>query len=250
MLTTPEERSISDERDALFQRELLAPEILLDNARVASTFVIFGSARTPPIDSLLIVKDRRSPYEEARALARLASASPPDEDGRRQFVVCSGAGPSIMEAANRGAADVGSASIGLGVAVPWEDGPNPFVTPELTFQFENFPLRKLHFVLRARAIAVFPGGFGTLDELFEVLTLIQTGRIPIIPIVLFDANFWRNAVGWETLVERGMIDRRDLNLIRFVSSAEEAWDAVQSYYAATAEPIWHRSAASDPASEA
>ncbi|RVT93459.1 LOG family protein [Sphingomonas crocodyli] len=233
------------ERDELralrFQLELLKPEMLLDDAKIDSTFVVFGSARSPanvPIDP---AGNRRTPYEEARALARLASGTPVGDDGHRQFVVCSGAGPSIMEAANRGAADVGQTSIGLGIVLPWEEIPNPYVTPELSFQFHYFSLRKMHFLLRAKAVAVFPGGFGTLDELFDILTVMQTGKMPIVPVVLFDQDFWNRIVDFEALAAAGMIDRRDLDLIRFVSSAEEAWTVVERFYADNPEPIWHRS---------
>jgi len=237
------------ERDELralrFQLELLKPEMLLDDAKIESTFVVFGSARTPANDRTGASDNRRTPYEEARALARLASETPVGDDGHRHFVVCSGAGPSIMEAANRGAADVGQTSIGLGIVLPWEEIPNPYVTPELNFQFHYFPLRKMHFILRAKAVAVFPGGFGTLDELFDILTVMQTGKMPIVPVLLFDRDFWNRVVGFEALADAGMIDRRDLELIRFVSSAEEAWAAVEAFYAEHPEPVWHRSGPAD-----
>ncbi|RVT93559.1 LOG family protein [Sphingomonas crocodyli] len=234
------------ERDELrslrFQLELLKPEMLLDDAKIESTFVIYGSARTPVTDPRRTADNQRSHYEEARALARLASSVPEGEDGSRNFVVCSGGGPSIMEAANRGAADVGRASIGLNIVLPFEQIPNAFVTPELSFQFHYFPLRKMHFILRAKAVAVFPGGFGTLDELFDILTLMQTGKMPVVPVLLFDQSFWKQVINFNTLVDAGMIAARDLELFQFVSSAEEAWDRVQSFYDANPEPLWHRRA--------
>lgn len=234
------------ERDELrslrFQLELLKPEMLLDDAKIDSTFVIYGSARTPATDPIAATENKRSHYEEARALARLASSVPNGEDGSRHFVVCSGGGPSIMEAANRGAADVGRESIGLNIVLPMEQLPNQFVTPELTFQFHYFPLRKMHFILRAKAIAVFPGGFGTLDELFYVLTLMQTGKMPVVPVLLFDKHFWDQFLGFEALVKAGMVAERDLSLFEYVLSAEEAWEHVQTFYHENPEPLWHRRA--------
>lgn len=234
------------ERDELrslrFQLELLKPEMLMDDAKIDSTFVIYGSARSPVTDAAEAIDNRRSHYEEARALARLASGVPVDDRGGRHFVVCSGGGPSIMEAANRGAADVGRESIGLNIVLPKEQIPNEFVTPELSFQFHYFPLRKMHFILRAKAVAVFPGGFGTLDELFDILTLMQTDKMPVVPLLLFDREFWDKVIGFEALIGAGMIERRDLELFRFVSSAEEAWSAVQAFYAEHPEPVWHRRA--------
>ncbi|MGI4878022.1 MAG: LOG family protein, partial [Janthinobacterium lividum] len=176
-----------DLRPVRFQLELMKAELLLTEAHIASTFVFYGSARIPaPEDAAALVAaattdaERRSAgrlaakspyYTVARELARLASGVPADDAGR-QFVVCSGGGPSIMEAANRGAADVGAPSVGLNIVLPFEQVPNPFVTPGLSFQFHYFALRKMHFLMRARAVAAFPGGFGTLDELFELLTLV------------------------------------------------------------------------------
>ncbi len=189
-----------DLRPVRFQLELMKAELALAEAGIASTFVFYGSARIPaPEDAAALVAaaepgDARriaeslaakaKYYDVARDLARLASSFPPDAAGR-QFVVCSGGGPSIMEAANRGAADAGAVSIGLNIVLPFEQLPNPYVTPGLSFQFHYFALRKMHFLMRARAVAVFPGGFGTFDELFELLTLVQTGKVARLPIFLF-----------------------------------------------------------------
>src|SRR3990167_11325690 len=209
-----------DLRPVRFQLELLKPELMLDEAKIESMLVIYGSARIPSPDTAQAVLDAaRTPeeqriaerlaakakyYEEARKLARIASQVPPDENGCRNFVVCSGGGPSIMEAANRGADDEGKESVGLNIVLPHEQAPNRFVTPDLSFQFHYFALRKMHFLLRARAVCVFPGGFGTFDETFELLTLIQTGKIKPIPIVLFGKEFWQRVVNFDALVEEGV----------------------------------------------
>jgi uncharacterized protein (TIGR00730 family) len=228
-----------DLRPVRFQLELLKPELLLDEAKIASTFVMYGSARIPepgtkagtPDPAIAARLEANSHYyEEARKLARIASQIPRDDDGQRHFVVCSGGGPSIMEAANRGAADVGAESIGLNIVLPHEQAPNSYVTPSLSFQFHYFALRKMHFLLRARAVAVFPGGFGTFDETFELLTLIQTGKIKPMPVLLFGKTFWDRVVNFEALVEEGVISAPDLKLFSFVETAEDAWEVVGKFY--------------------
>ncbi|MFN3370060.1 MAG: LOG family protein [Sphingomonadaceae bacterium] len=227
-------------RPIRFQLELLKPELLLAEAGIASTFVFYGSARIPgphEIDSLrasadtperksvverLIAKSRY--YEEARKLAYIASCQPcRNGTGTRDFVVCSGGGPSIMEAANRGAHEAGAPSVGLNIVLPHEQLPNAYVTPGLSFQFHYFALRKMHFLMRARAVAVFPGGFGTFDELFELLTLVQTGKMAPVPILLFGRDFWNRVVDFDELAAEGVIAHRDLDLFHFVETAEEAW---------------------------
>ncbi len=228
-----------DLRPVRFQLELLKPELLMDEANIGSTFVMYGSARIPEPGQKAQSDDPKVAarleanshyYDEARKLAQIASKSGFDPDGRRHFVVCSGGGPSIMEAANRGAQDVGQESIGLNIVLPHEQAPNLYVTPSLSFQFHYFALRKMHFLLRARAVAVFPGGFGTFDETFELLTLIQTGKIKPIPIVLFGKAFWDRVVSFDALVEEGVISAKDLGLFRYVETAEEAWAVVQDWY--------------------
>jgi uncharacterized protein (TIGR00730 family) len=174
--------------------------------------------------------------EVARDRARLASRCDCDEEGMRHFVVCSGGGPSIMEGANRGAADEGKDSIGLNIVLPHEQLPNTYVTPELSFQFHYFALRKMHFLLRARAVAIFPGGFGTFDEFFELLTLIQTGKVRPLPILLFGREFWNKVVNFEALAEEGVIAPNDLDLFRWCETAQEAWDYVMRFYEAHPEP--------------
>jgi len=233
-------------RPVRFQLELLKTEMLLDEANIGSTIVIYGSARIPAPDKAdEVVAAAKTPqekriaenlkakskyYDEARELARLASTCGVTEDGKKQFVVCSGGGPSIMEAANRGAHDADSDSIGLNIVLEHEQAPNDYVTPHLSFQFHYFALRKMHFLLRARAVAVFPGGFGTFDEFFELLTLIQTGKMERIPILLFGGDFWNKVINWDVLGEEGTISPRDLELFTMVETADEAWDHVKDFY--------------------
>ncbi|MFM7028891.1 MAG: TIGR00730 family Rossman fold protein [Chakrabartia sp.] len=228
-----------DLRPVRFQLELLKPELLLDEAKIASTLVFYGSARIPApgtpsahADAEIAQKlEQLSPYyEAARQLARLASKAPRDAQGWRQFVVCSGGGPSIMEAANRGAHDEGAETIGLNIVLPHEQLPNPYVTPDLSFQFHYFALRKMHFLLRARGVVVFPGGFGTLDEMFELLTLIQTGKIKPMPVLLFGRAFWEDIVDFNALVQHGVIAERDLSIFEYVESADEAWAIIRAFY--------------------
>ncbi|WP_326524962.1 LOG family protein [Sphingomonas sp.] len=237
-----------DLRPVRFQLELLKPELILDEARIASTFVFYGSARIPEPDSARALLDaapadgparkiaerlfeKSKYYDVARELARMVSNFPVDEAGMRHFVVCSGGGPSIMEAANRGAADVGADSIALNIVLPHEQAPNPYVTPGLSLQFHYFALRKMHFLLRARALAAFPGGFGTFDELFELLTLIQTGKIKPVPILLYGREFWERVVNFPALVEEGVISEKDLSLFSYCETAEEGWACVRRHYA-------------------
>ena len=228
-----------DLRPVRFQLELLKPELLLDEANIGSMMVFYGSARipqpgvkatSPNADIAASLEAKSHYYNEARKLAALASATPRDENGMRHFVVCSGGGPSIMEAANRGAADVGAESVGLNIVLPHEQAPNEYVTPGLSFQFHYFALRKMHFLLRARAVAVFPGGFGTFDETFELLTLIQTGKIKPMPVLMFGRDFWNRVIDFEALADEGVISHRDLDLMTFVDSADEAWQVVQDFY--------------------
>jgi len=168
---------------------------------------------------------------QPRKLARIASRVGEDPEGKKQFVVCSGGGPSIMEAANRGACDEGADSIGLNIVLPHEQLPNAYVAPSLSFQFHYFALRKMHFLLRARAVAVFPGGFGTIDEAFELLTLIQTGKMKPLPILFFGREFWERVIDFNALAEEGVTSPDDLNLIQFVETAAEAWAYVGDYWA-------------------
>jgi len=233
-------------RPVRFQLELLKPEMLLDEAGIGSTLVMYGSARIPApemaeaalatattperkaVVERLVAKSKY--YEEARKLAFIASKCSVVEEGRRQFVICSGGGPSIMEAANRGAQEAGAESIGLNIVLPHEQAPNAYVTPHLSFQFHYFALRKMHFLLRARAVAVFPGGFGTFDEFFELLTLIQTGKMKPIPILLFGGDYWNKVINFRAIADEGVINFEDLDLFRTVETAEEAWAHVVEFY--------------------
>ncbi|MDB5698588.1 MAG: hypothetical protein JWN69_1392 [Alphaproteobacteria bacterium] len=242
-----------DLRPVRFQLELLKPQLLLDEADIASTFVFYGSARIPEpskADALIQnaatdnqrriaerLKAKSHYYDEARNLARLASRVGRDAEGKQHFVVCSGGGPSIMEAANRGAVDEGADSIGLNIVLPFEQLPNAYVTPSLSFQFHYFALRKMHFLIRARAVAVFPGGFGTFDEAFELLTLIQTGKVKPVPILFFGADYWNRVINFEALVEEGTISPNDLELFSFVETADEAWAHVCAHYADSDSPL-------------
>ncbi len=235
-----------DLRPVRFQLELLKPELLMNEANIGSTFVFYGSARIPEpakAEALLAsaqtewqrkvaenLKAKAHYYDVARALARHASRCDCDEEGKRHFVVCSGGGPSVMEAANRGAEDEGCDSIGLNIVLPHEQLPNRYVTPDLSFQFHYFALRKMHFLLRARAVAVFPGGFGTFDEFFELLTLIQTGKVRPLPILVFGKVFWTRVVDFQALAEEGVISPGDLDLFHFCEDADEAWKFVTDYY--------------------
>jgi len=241
-----------DLRPVRFQLELLKPELFLQEAKIASTFVFYGSARIPEpskADALIAaatndeqrrvaerLKAKAPYYEVARKLARLASRHEYDEDGMRHFVVCSGGGPSIMEGANRGAWEEGKDTIGLNIVLPHEQLPNSYVTPELSFQFHYFALRKMHFLIRARAVAVFPGGFGTCDELFELLTLIQTGKVRPLPVLLFGREFWDGVVNFRALADEGVIAPHDLDLIHWSEDADEAWEFVTRYYERNPEP--------------
>ncbi|NML07695.1 LOG family protein [Sphingomonas sp. G-3-2-10] len=235
-----------DLRPIRFQLELLKPQVVLDEANIASTFVVYGSARIPEPSKAVALRElattpeakkiaerlieKSKYYDVARELARLASNFPRDEAGKQHFVVTSGGGPSIMEAANRGARDVGADTVGLNIVLPHEQAPNPYVTPGLSMQFHYFALRKMHFLLHARAVAVFPGGFGTFDESFELLTLIQTGKIAPIPVLFYGKDFWNRVVNFEALCEEGVISPRDLDLFHFVETAEEGWEIVKDFW--------------------
>jgi hypothetical protein len=233
--------------------EHLKADLIQTDHGILSTVVIFGSARIPdpetaaarlaeaeqearsdpsdPARALAVHRARRSVansvyYREARKLGDLISSRPGcGDDGH--LVVTTGGGPGIMEAANRGATDAGAESVGLNIVLPFEQAPNPYITPELNFQFHYFAIRKMHFLMRARALVVFPGGFGTLDELFEVLTLVQTHKVDPIPVLLFGKEFWRRVINFEALVEEGTIGEGDLEVFRYVETAEEAWHFIQ-----------------------
>ena len=168
-------------------------------------------------------------YDEAQEFGRLVS-SVCQVDGRCEFVIVTGGGPGIMEAANRGAASVGAKSMGLNIALPHEQEPNPYITPTLSFQFRYFALRKMHFLLRAKALVAFPGGFGTLDEVFETLTLLQTGKVTGVTVVLMGRAFWDRLINWSVLVESGLISPEDLQLFQYAETAQEAWNLICAHH--------------------
>lgn len=243
-------------RPVRLQLELLKPELIMQEHGVQSTVVVFGGTRVVerdeaerrlqvaqdelhkhPNDSKAVRRVRIAEnvlrkahyYDEAREFAKLVSGQC-QVDHRCDYVICTGGGPGIMEAANRGAFDVGAKSIGLNITLPFEQEPNSFITPELCFEFKYFAIRKMHFLMRAKAMVAFPGGFGTMDELFEALTLIQTRRMQPIPVVLFGRDYWRRIVDWELFVEEGTISPQDLDLIRYAETAQECWQVIQDFY--------------------
>lgn len=239
-------------RPVRLQLELLKPELIQQEENIHSTIVVFGSSRLvePAEAKRQLAKakaalarkpkdqDRRKAvtvarhqvalapyYDVAREFGRLVS-SVCQADGQCEFVIVTGGGPGIMEAANRGAADIGAKSMGLNIVLPHEQRPNPYITPSLCFQFRYFALRKMHFLLRARALVAFPGGFGTMDELFEALTLLQTGTVTGVTIVLVGRAFWEQLINWPMLVDKGLVSPEDLKFIRFAETAQEAWEII------------------------
>jgi uncharacterized protein (TIGR00730 family) len=242
-------------RPVRLQLELQKTEIVLQKNNIKSTIVTFGGTRivepskarrnVQRLESALrknpdsrdlkkrlriaksvLVKSRY--YDEAREFGRLVSSECQIKD-HSEFVIVTGGGPGIMEAANRGAYEAGAKSIGLNITLPLEQEPNPYITPELCFQFHYFAVRKMHFMLRAKALVSFPGGFGTLDELFEALTLVQTKKIKPLPIVLFGEKFWRRAIDFDYLVEEGTIDPEDIELFTYADKAIDAWNYIKNF---------------------
>ncbi|KNG93799.1 TIGR00730 family Rossman fold protein [Pseudaestuariivita atlantica] len=220
-------------RPVRLQLELLKPEMILDERGITSTIVLFGGARIPePAKKdkarTKTLRDLSKFYDEAREFSRLMTLKSMQSYGREDVIV-TGGGPGVMEAGNRGAKDAGGSSIGLNIVLPHEQAPNEYVTPGLCFNFHYFAIRKMHFLMRAKAICVFPGGFGTLDELFESLTLIQTGRMRKVPFLLFGEAFWRKIVDWDALSDAGTISPEDLDLFHFVDSAEDAVKIIEEF---------------------
>ena len=244
-------------RSVRLQLELLKPELIQRELDVVSTVVVFGSARTPEPDEAarrlraarrqaeaatgderaqqaLRVAERAVEhsryYEQAREFSRIVSSAC-QIDGRCEYVVVTGGGPGIMEAANRGAHDVGAKSVGLNIVLPFEQQPNPYITPDLCFQFRYFAIRKMHFLMRAKALVALPGGFGTFDELFETLTLIQTGKVPKVPVVLLGRSFWERIVDFDGMVDEGVISPEDLALFSYAETAQQAWQQISEFHA-------------------
>ncbi|MCW5634772.1 MAG: TIGR00730 family Rossman fold protein [Rubrivivax sp.] len=234
-------------RPVRMQLELLKPELVQQEQGVQNTIVIFGSARVVPPDvaAAALAEARRAGdpagvkraetalamsryYDEARRFAALVTER--SREHETPIYVVTGGGPGIMEAGNRGAHEVRGKSVGLNIVLPHEQAPNPYITPELCFQFHYFALRKMHFVMRSIALVCFPGGFGTLDELFETLTLVQTGKSRARPILLFGREFWDKLINFQHLIDTGMISPGDEQLVRFVETAEEAWEVLAAHY--------------------
>ena len=245
-----------EQRPVRMQLEMQKVESLLLENNIKSTVVVFGGTQVVPHDQaearLAVAKRQlaKSPnqeraqraveraenvlakakfYDDAREFSRLVSTTC-QADGACEYVIATGGGPGIMEAANRGAFEVGAKSIGLNIELPHEQEPNPYITPELCFQFSYFALRKFHFVLRAAALVVFPGGFGTLDELFNTLTLRQTGRMQELPIILYGEKYWNNLINFQGLADEGVIADEHLDLISFADSPEEAWSIISEFH--------------------
>jgi uncharacterized protein (TIGR00730 family) len=243
-------------RPIRLQAELMKPEITFRRHNIWSTIVVFGGTRIiEPAKARAKVRRlearlRKSPgdrdlkkrlavarrvlakshyYDEAREFSRLASEEFKRAD-QHDYVVVTGGGPGIMEAANRGAFEAGAKSVGLNITLPMEQEPNPYITPSLCLQFHYFGIRKLHFMLRARALVAFPGGYGTLDELFEALTLVQTKKVRPLPIILFGEKYWKRLVDFQLLVDEGTIDSTDLELFVYADTAQQAWDYIKYFY--------------------
>ena len=230
-------------RPVRLQLELLKAEMALTESGIKSTVVMFGGARIPAPGKAAwaarndVQKNSLEAasvyYDEARKFARLCSETAA-RHAYQEYVIVTGGGPGVMEAGNRGASDVGAPSIGLNVVLPHEQAPNPYVTPEFSFNFHYFAIRKMHFLMRAKAIAVFPGGFGTLDELFEAVTLIQTRRMARMPLILFGEAFWRRIIDFDALAEFGTIAPEDVDLLSFVETADQAWKIIADFYGESA----------------
>ncbi|HHL20218.1 MAG TPA: TIGR00730 family Rossman fold protein [Aliiroseovarius sp.] len=221
-------------RPVRLQLELLKPELFMQEYGVESTIVLFGGARIPdPVHRdqarTETLAELTKYYTEAREFARLMTLKSMKNGRQTENVIVTGGGPGVMEAGNRGARDAGGISIGLNIVLPHEQAPNEYVTPELCFNFHYFAIRKMHFLMRANAVAVFPGGFGTMDETFESLTLIQTGRMKRVPFLLFGREFWERVINWQALADAGTISPEDLKLFRFVETAQEAVEAFETW---------------------
>ena len=236
-------------RGIRFQLELLKPDLEQQAHGIENTIVVFGSARLRDHEtSAALLKEAEASgddaairrarararnthyYDKAREFGRIVAEYSAGKEPRDMLFVCTGGGPGIMEAANRGAHDGDGISVGLSIALPMEEDPNPYVTPALSFKFHYFALRKMHFMMRAKALVAFPGGFGTLDELFEVITLVQTRKARQVPIVLFGSDYWKRLIDFELLVEEGMISPPDLDLFQFADEPEDAWNIIRTFY--------------------
>ena len=236
-------------RGLRIQLEMLKPEIEQHAQGIEHTVVVFGSARFPAPEtaqeSLALARKTGDAaalalagrhlhnsryYDQARRFARLVAAYSKSRPLSEQLFICTGGGPGIMEAANRGAREIGMPNVGLNIALPHEQSSNPYVSPSLSFKFHYFAMRKMHFMMRAKALVAFPGGFGTLDELFEALALVQTRKARPVPILLFGSNYWKRLIDFDLLIEEGVIAPEDLKLFTYVNEPEDAWDAIKTFY--------------------
>ena len=251
-------------RGIRMQLEMLKPELSQHEQGIENTVVVFGSARFPAPETAqaslaaaqanlakitaaeadtaslkdaqdaLMVAERHTRnayyYDQARLFARLVAAHSNALPLAEQLFICTGGGPGIMEAANRGAHELGAPTVGLNIVLPHEQSGNKYITPSLNFKFHYFALRKMHFLMRAKALVAFPGGFGTLDELFEVMTLVQTGKSKPLPIVLFGSDYWKRLINFDLLIEEGVISPQDVNLFHYVDEPQAAWDIIQAFY--------------------
>jgi uncharacterized protein (TIGR00730 family) len=236
-------------RGIRIQLEMLKPDLGQAEQGIHNTVVVFGSARFPSpqkaaelmqlattnADAQAIQLAQRHMrnahyYDQARLFARLVASYSAERSAEQRLYICTGGGPGIMEAANRGAHEMGAPTVGLNIALPHEQNANPFVTPSLSFKFHYFALRKMHFMMRAKALVAFPGGFGTLDELFEVITLVQTKKAQPVPIVLFGKEYWHRLLNMEVMLEEGVISPEDLGLIHYVDEPEAAWSVIRQFY--------------------
>lgn len=245
----PEFMARREARGIRFQLELLKPDLGQHAHGIEHTVVVYGSARFVDAATAqerltqaqalgdhaqirLAERDVRNAvrYENARAFARLVAEHSQRQPKEQRIYICTGGGPGIMEAANRGAYEAGAATVGLNILLPHEQKGNPYITPELCFKFHYFALRKMHFMMRAKALVAFPGGFGTMDELFEVLTLVQTTKVKPVPIILFDSQFWKQLFNFDLLVAEGMISPQDMELFHFVDTPQDAWRIITDFY--------------------
>lgn len=236
-------------RGIRMQLELLKPDLTQIEREIEHTVVVYGSARFVDMEQArqqleeakasgdvqrmaLAERDLRNAqrYESAREFARIVATEGMKQPPSERFYICTGGGPGIMEAANRGAHDAGAINIGLNIYLPHEQHGNPYITPGLSFKFHYFALRKMHFVMRAKALVAFPGGFGTMDELFEVLTLVQTHKSKPVPVILFGTEFWKRVLNFDVLVEEGTISAKDLGLFRYTDDPAEAWSFIHQFY--------------------
>ena len=236
-------------RGIRFQLELLKPDLEQQAMGIENTIVVFGSARfrsdedaaalvakaQAQGDEALVTRAKALArnshyYEQARAFGKLVAQYSAGKDPEDMLFICTGGGPGIMEAANRGAYEADGISVGLSIALPMEESANPYVTPALSFKFHYFALRKMHFMMRAKALVAFPGGFGTLDELFEVITLVQTRKAKQVPIVLFGTDYWKRLVDFDVLIEEGVISPADLDLFQYADDPQSAWDIIKAFY--------------------